>query len=322
MSDPLDFLPTAPWEHIRRCAEIVAQIRAFFDQRDFIEVMTPLLSQDTVVDRYVEPFRVTVFADPRDPASGPTWYLQTSPEFHMKRLLVAGAPAIYQITHAFRAAEIGPHHNIEFGILEWYRTGDDLHAAVDFLAEFVELITGAGPTERISYQDAFHAYAGLNPFSATLDELQRQADGFVSDERDDLLDWILNQQIVPNWPAETATIIYDYPVSQAALAAIRQEGSSPARAERFELYWRGTELANGYHESCSADELRRRFGLINQRRVQGGCQPLPVESRLLRAMQAGLPPCSGVALGLDRLVMSMLGESTFSQVALFPADRA
>lgn len=321
MSHPDDYLPTASLENLRQRGEIVRRIREYFQQHGFLEVTTPMLSQDTVVDRYIEPFRVTVFSDPRDATRGPTWYLQTSPEFHMKRLLAAGARSIYQITHAFRAAEIGPHHNLEFQILEWYRVGDDLHAAINFLASFFEAITGSSPTVRMSYQEAFLQYVNLDPFTVSVRELKQHAEGLASDDRDDLLDWVLNQHIVPQWPRECATIVYDYPPQMAALAAIRHEPGAPAKAERFELYWRGTELANGYHELRSAEELRRRFDVVNQRRTEAECQTLPVESRLLAAMQSGLPPCSGVALGIDRLVMTMLGLR-LDEVTAFPSPRA
>ncbi len=321
MCFPGDFLPTAPLENLRRRAELVRRVRAFFDERDFIEVATPQLSRDTVVDRYVEPFRVTLLNDPCQWQQGPTWYLQTSPEFHMKRLLVAGATAIYQIASAFRAAEIGPRHNLEFSILEWYRVGDDQKAAIDLLAEMFASLAGTSKMRRLSYQAAFEEVVRLDPFAAPIRQLQEQAGGLVSDDRDELLDWILAEQIVPAWDPELPTILFDYPASQSALATVRDE--QPRKAERFELYWRGTELANGYHELRSADVLRERFSANNRLRQAAGRQPLPLESRLLTAMQAGeLPPCTGVAMGLDRFVMLMLGQTELSQVVAFPTSRA
>ena len=142
-----DFRPTASLETLARRAALLREVRRFFDERGFLEVTTPLLSRDTVVDRHLDPFRVTVFADPRTPTEGPTWFLQTSPEFHMKRLLAAGATAIYQITQVFRAAEVGAHHNLEFTMLEWYRVGDDMRAGMDLLAEFIETVADTGPTD-------------------------------------------------------------------------------------------------------------------------------------------------------------------------------
>ena len=320
-----DFRPTASLEHLARRAALLREVRRFFDERGFLEVTTPLLSRDTVVDRHLEPFRVTVFADPCQPSVGPSWFLQTSPEFHMKRLVAAGATAIYQVTQVFRAAEIGPCHNIEFTMLEWYRVGDDMRKGMDLLAEFVETVLETGPTDRLSYQQAFEKYLRIDPFSASLPELQRVADDGPGSrpgggpggraEPDDLLDWLLAERITPLLGARRPTILFDFPENQAALAKIRRGHVN--RAERFELFYRGVELANGYHELRWPDELRQRIRQTNDLRRRDGKQELPSENRLLEAMDAGLPPCSGVAVGFDRLAMLVLSEEKLERVTAF-----
>src|SRR6188508_3083852 len=162
---PPDFLPTASLDMLRRRAELLKQVRQFFDSRGFLEVETPLLSHDVVVDRHIDPIPVTLFAEPRQPERGPKLWLQTSPEFGMKRLLAAGATAIYQITKAFRGgSEVGPEHNPEFTIVEWYRVGDDYAAGMQLLSDLAESILNRGPAVRLTYRDAFHRHAGFDPF--------------------------------------------------------------------------------------------------------------------------------------------------------------
>jgi lysyl-tRNA synthetase class 2 len=316
-----DFEPTASLENLARRAELLQHVRRFFDERGFLEVTTPLLSRDTVVDRHLEPFRVTVFADPRTPSRGPTWFLQTSPEFHMKRLMAAGATAIYQINQVFRAGEVGLHHNLEFTMLEWYRVGDDMRAAMDLLALFIETVADTPPTQRLSYQQAFQQVLGIDPFSASLPELRRVAEHRSGDvfarstDRDELLDWLLATRIAPLLGTSHPTIVFDFPENHAALAKIRRGDVN--LAERFELVYRGIELANGYHELCSADELRLRIRQTNDLRREDGREALPAESRLLAAMDAGLPACSGVAVGFDRLAMLVLAEEKLEMVVPF-----
>ncbi len=316
-----DFGPTASLESLQGRAAIYRRIREFFDQREFLEVTTPVLSRDTVVDRHLDPFRVTVFSDPKSPEVGPTWYLQTSPEFHMKRLVAAGARAIYQMGPAFRAAEVGKNHNIEFTMLEWYRVGDDMQAGIDLLAQFIETLAKCGPTERISYGDLFERDLGIDPFTAKLDQLQAMSETFSANpERDDCLEWLFADQISPQLGHTNPVIVYDFPESQAALSEIRSGRVNCA--ERFELFYGGQELANGYHELRSADELRRRIRVENVHRRKDGKPVLPEESRLLLAMESGLPQCSGVAVGVDRLVLALLGVGSLRDVASFGFDRA
>ena len=325
----LDFRPTASLENLRRRAELLTALRQFFVARDFLEVTTPLLSRDTIIDRHIEPLRVRLNADPWKPESGPIWFLQTSPEFHMKRLLAAGAEAIFQVTQSFRGGEVGPLHNPEFTIAEWYRVGDDMEAGMRLLAELVEHLTETGPTERISYQAAFQQWADVDPFSDTTDRLRAAMDHHLVQQgsasgseldRDDILDWLFGTAITPQLGKNGPTIVFDFPENQAALSKIRP--GDVKKAERFELFLWGIELANGYHELRSPDELRRRFRHTNAARKLQGKKVLPEDSQLLSAMEHGLPACSGTALGFDRLAMLVLSAKSVEKAMAFGYSNA
>lgn len=323
-----DFLPTADWDTLRLRARLARAVRDFFDARGFLEVDTPLLSADVVVDRHLDPFDTWTLSNCGASSPGRQMWLQTSPEFAMKRLLAAGGTAIYQITHAFRQAEQGSRHNPEFTLVEWYRTGDDMVAGMGLLADLAGALLNRGPAEIVSYRDAFLARLGVDPHRAAIDGLAaaarrhglRPPDTFDKADRDTWLDWLLVERIEPELGRGRPTIVCDYPASQAALARLR--GSDPPLAERFELYVDGIELANGYHELVDADALRRRNRENNRLRAADGKPPLPEESRLLAAMDHGLPDCAGAALGFDRVVMLAAGKQTIAEVLTFPFERA
>lgn len=326
-ADQRAFLPVASLDNLQLRAKLLAQVRAFFADRGFLEVETPILSADIVVDRHLDPMSTVLASDPRRPDVGRQLWLQTSPEFGMKRLLAAGAKAIYQISRVFRNGEIGPRHNPEFTMVEWYRVGDDMAAGIKLLSELCAATLNLGPAEQLSYAAAFERHAGLNPHLASVDELAAAARRLnvnvpegLGDDRDGWLNVLLAECIEPYLGTKSPTILYDYPASQAALAIVRHE--APPVAERFELYVRGIELANGYHELLDAAELRRRNAINNAARVADGKPALPAESHLLAAMDAGLPPCSGVALGFDRLAMLAAGAKSVAEVMAFPIDRA
>ena len=323
-----DFAPTASWPTLRRRAKLLAQLRLFFAARDFLEVETPLLSRDTVVDQHLDPLAVRMIDDPRAPDEGPMLWLQTSPEFAMKRLLAAGATAIYQITRAFRGGERSRLHNPEFTIVEWYRVGDDMQAGMRLLDDLAQETLCRGAAERLTYGDAFRRFAGVDPHTDATHKLaeiacqhgHRADPTWRSDDRDAWLDWLLVTCVEPNLGVAQPTILYDYPASQAALARVR-DGQVPL-AERFELYIDGIELANGYHELTDPTELKNRAERANVARAADGKVHLPSDSRLLDAMQRGLPSSTGVALGFDRLVLVALGAADLGQVMAFPIDRA
>jgi lysyl-tRNA synthetase class 2 len=320
-----DFLPTGSLEHLRRRAELLRQLRVFFERRGFWEVETPLLSADTVIDRHLDPIRVDC---PLGTATPRPYWLQTSPEYGMKRLLAAGATSIYQVTRAFRRDECGPLHNPEFTMVEWYRAGDDLADGMQLLAELADTLLPGGPTERATYGDVFRHYAGVDPHRVSGEALAAAAhrhgvsipESLALDDRDSWLHLLMAEVIQPQLGLAQPLILYDYPASQAALARTRP--GDPSVAERFELYVGGIELANGYHELLDAQVLSERQRVHNRWRLRDGKEALPEQSRLLAAMRAGLPPCTGVALGFDRLAMVALGATSLAEVMAFPFPRA
>lgn len=328
-----NYQPTTTIETLKRRASVLSVLRRFFDERGFFEVETPILSNDIVVDRYLEPIPVK-YSDVIPGAKNATQlWLQTSPEFAMKRLLACGAEAIYEITKAFRAGEAGDRHNPEFTMLEWYRVGDDYQAGMEFLAELMLDVCGAFDirfenVQRKTYREVFLEFADLDPFQTDVAGFKKYSqdagiDVPESSDNEDIDFWrnlILTGVVESNLGNPSPVIVYDWPASQAALAKVRDE-EIPV-AERFELYLGGVELANGYHELLDPDELEQRNAKVNLQRQSDGMSPLPVESRLLGAMQSALPACSGVAMGIDRLVMVLLGAKSIRDVIAFPIDRA
>lgn len=311
---------------LRRRAELLKTLRRFFEDRGFLEVETPTLSHDSVIDEHLDPLPVVLFDDARQRFSGRTLFLQTSPEFGMKRLLAAGAIAIYQITRAYRGGEVGQLHNPEFTMLEWYRVGDDYSAGRQLLGELAVAALGGAAPEQLTYRDAFLRYAKADPFTAdaaSLAAVLPSRTEVVSDhDRAFWLDRVLVEMVEPQLGHQGPTILYDYPADQSALAQVRPAtGNQPAVAERFELYCRGVELANGYHELLDPAVLRERNRTNNQKRAVAGKYQLPEESRLLTAMEQGLPACSGCALGIDRLLMVATGAKTIQEVIAFPVQR-
>ena len=314
-----DFLPNASIEILRERAKILARIRQFFDSRDFFEVQTPLLSRDSVVDQHIDPVAIPLSVQGKAPVP---FYLQTSPEFAMKRIVAAGASAIYQIGPAVRADEVGHHHNIEFTMLEWYRVADSYAAGMDLLDEFAQTLLGLPPAKRLTFYDAVKQYCGLDFDAMDATQTARKLGELMSSE--DLLETVFVEKIEPAMAQFPSVILYDWPADQAALSQVRDSDCPGVRevAERFELYVAGHEIANGYHELTDADVLYSRNLENNLARRHAGRSELPNESRLLDAMRHGLPDCCGVALGVDRLIMLALGKSTISEVMAFDSGRA
>ncbi|PHS13755.1 MAG: EF-P lysine aminoacylase GenX [Blastopirellula sp.] len=318
----------ASLETLEQRAQLLKTIRQFFDTQKFIEVETPLLSRDTVIDQYLDPIAVTLPNDPRHPQQGKNYWLQTSPEFCMKRLLASGADAIYQICKAFRAGETGRLHNPEFTMVEWYRTGDDMHAGMELLSELADLTLKRGLAQKLTYQNAFLKYADVDPHEITGPQLMQRLiemnidipASITVEDHDGLLDLLLVEKVQPHLGTHCPVILYNYPATQAALAQVR--GTNPAVAQRFELYVKGIELANGYCELLDPALLQERNQKTNQLRINDGKPPLPEASHLLEAMQHGLPACAGVALGLDRLAMLAIDKQSIDEVLAFPIDRA
>ncbi len=317
------YLPAASLEAIQLRAALLRKVRHFFDNRGFLEVETPLISADTVVDAHIDPIPVAVPHLAEETATSQPLWLQTSPEYCMKRMLAAGSGPIYQVCKAFRAGEAGDRHNPEFTMLEWYCPGHDLHAGMQLLSDFAQEILDAPPATTITYRDAFLQHAGIDPLTASDESIARTARQSIDISgdlpRDEWLNLLLTAKVEPHLGNDAPAIVYHYPASQAALAKVVGQ---PHVAARFELYINGIELANGYDELLDADELTRRSEKNNRLRQAAGRDPLPVISHLTAAMQHGLPPCAGCALGFDRLVMLAGGYTRLDQVLPFPIDRA
>ena len=310
--------PSAGLDALQLRARLLRMVRAYFDAEGVMEVETPALGSTTVTDPSIDSLGAT------DRARR-SWYLQTSPEFAMKRLLAAGSGSIYQITRAFRDGERGRHHNIEFSILEWYRVGFDHHRLIDDVDALLDRVLGPRTSSRITYREAFSRHLDLDPFTATMAELHDacESSGFASRRaaatRDACLDHLLAGTVQPALGPGRVYLL-DFPASQAALARIRM--GPPHVAERFELYIDGIEVANGYHELRDAVELRGRMRRDVETRREMAAPAPAVDERLLAAHEAGLPACAGVAVGFDRLVMLAGGYRTLHEVLAFPEDAA
>ncbi|MCA9229268.1 MAG: EF-P lysine aminoacylase GenX [Planctomycetales bacterium] len=305
---------------LERRSELLAAARQFFWQRNFVEVETPLLSSEVIPELHIEPLAAKAHNEDQE-----SW-LQASPELHMKRVLAGGAKAVFQITRSFRGGERGALHHPEFTIVEWYRVGDDDQAGIQLLDQFCQSLLGTAPATLTSYGEAFQKRVAICPHTSTAEELAACArkfqlvipDGFPKHDRDEWLNLLLTTLIEPNLGRELPVILYDYPATQAALAktSTRKDGIEVAR--RFELYWRGVELANGYDELTDAEKLRSRLERVNQQRSADGRAALPLPTSLLDAMRSSLPACSGCALGFDRLVMLATGAKSIAEVMACP----
>jgi elongation factor P--(R)-beta-lysine ligase len=336
---------SAPQRHdrLRQRAELLARLRKFFHQHGFLEVETPLVDDEIIPELHIEPFPVgdapaersfAASADADAPPGRETTprrgaYLQASPELHMKPLLAEGLPAIYQITRSFRQHERGALHNPEFTIVEWYRTDDDMAAGMSLLSNLLQQVAGASAAAITTYEAAFGRYAGVDPHRASLEEIAGAAcrleivipDAMRRDDRDEWLNLLLAAAVEPRLGAAGPEILCDYPASQSALAATRTRADGVEVAERFELYWRSVELANGYCELTDAAVLRSRLEEVNRQRIADNRPPLPLPERLLAAMHSpGLPQCSGCALGFDRLAMLASGASCIAEVMAYSHD--
>lgn len=318
-----DWQPAASVAALELRARLRARIRAFFDATGALEVDTPALSNAAPTEPHVHALATRAAAAP-----GPL-YLQASPEFPMKRLLAAGVGDCWQLCRVFRDRERGRYHNPEFDLLEWYRVGADHHELMDDVEALVAAALGpelALPgAERLSYAEAFRRHAGVDPFTASTDELRERAaragpGPLAGDGRQALLDRLLADAVAPGLPHDRPTFVYDWPAAQAALA--RLDPDDPRRARRFELYWGALELANGFHELADAAEQRARFEAEQAARAERGDPRPPLDERLLAALEHGLPDCAGVALGFDRLVMVAAGADHIDEVLAFPLERA
>lgn len=312
--------PSASLEALKERAKFLQRIRHFFDVRDVMEVDTPLLSQSVVTAPHLASFNIN------------DRYLQTSPEYAMKRLLSAGCKDIYYLGKAFRQEEVGTRHNPEFTMLEWYRCDWTHLALIEEVDALFQTLLGSQPAEIVTYTALYEQYFDIQPHLASVQALQAIAvsrewlsnSHFPEMDKDGWLDLLMTHGIEPELGQSQPTVVIDFPASQASLAKKRtQEGPHPYQVcERFEFYYGGVELANGYHELGCAKELLARFqdDLI-KRKALGLCE-LPIDYALLQAMEAGFPPCAGVAVGVDRLLMLKLKENNIANVLPFGWENA
>lgn len=308
-----DWQPTASLEALKARADLLRTVRAFFDARGVLEVHTPGLAAHAVTDEHIDAIEV--------PGYG---WLQTSPEYHMKRLLAVGSGPIWQLAPAWRHGESGGRHNPEFSLLEWYRPGFDLDDLIDECADLLGPLLKA-PLQRVRFREVFETATGLDPLTADAAALVARArDAGAPPELDhrQAVDYLMAVVVEPAMDPAALTAVIDFPGWAAALAQTAEDTDGALIARRFELYHRHLELANGYRELLDADQQARRFTADNARRRRAGKREMTPDPYLLAALRAGLPACSGVALGLERLQMMITGAARIEDVIAFPIGRA
>lgn len=319
----VNWRPTASIETLRERARLIATVRAFFAERGILEVETPVLGQGGSTDVHL----VSLSTRARTDKGQRRLWLQTSPEFHMKRLLAAGSGPIFQLAKSFRDGEVGGRHNIEFTMLEWYRPRFTLAQLIDETTTLVATVlpSFAGPVVHYRYRELFHTHLSIDPFTTSLDALrtlaaergQMSIHALKEEGRDTCLDLLMSMVIEPQLGQNELSVVVDYPASQAALARRHQDADGEWVASRFELYLNGIELANGYDELTDAEEQRLRFSEDNTERQRLGLPEVDVDEHLLAALQHGMPESAGVALGVDRLLQLALGKARLEDVLTF-----
>lgn len=312
--------PTCSINQLKLRAEFYAKIRIFFAERNILEVETPLLCQHTVTDPHIESFIVPA---PNSQLPAPSYYLQTSPEYAMKRLLAAGSGPIYQITKSFRVGESGSKHNPEFTMLEWYRPGLNHHDLMNELDALLQFTINTKPAEKISYRELFLKYLHIDPLTTDLQKLKKIITenkiniDTVDIDYDTALQILLSHVMEPAMGIEKPLFLYDFPPSQAALSKIRNNEV----AERFELYINGIEIANGFHELTDAEEQEERFKKNQLTRKKNNQFVPEIDYFFIDALKSGLPDCAGVAVGIDRLFMQYAKTQIIQDVIAFPFER-
>jgi elongation factor P--(R)-beta-lysine ligase len=320
-----EWKPTATRDILAHRAAVLTHARHFFLDRGVLEVDTPMVVNAPVTDVHLHSAKVEFADSPR------AFFLQTSPEYAMKRLLAAGSGDIFQICHVARGLERGRLHNAEFTLIEWYRVGYTLDRLMHEVETLVRTLLGDVAfnlsSQQLSYEEAFLQELDLDPFEASMDELSEAAGaaGFTEESRrgtsrDELLELLMGTVIGPKLGRSSLTFVYNYPVSQAALARVNPR--DPRSALRFELYCKGIELANGFQELSSEVEQRQRFERDNTERRRKGLPVFPLDERLLAALAFGMPECAGVAVGFDRVMMLAAETDHIDDVLPFPTDIA
>ncbi len=286
-------------------ASLLAAARHFFAQRKVMEVDCTLLHPTAPIDTHIDLFAT-------NNSEKEVFFLHSSPEYGMKKLLSQGSGDIYQLSHVFRKGEKGHWHNPEFTLLEWYRIDFSFSQMIDETIDLISLFLGKSPSRRLTYRQAFREYAGLDPFTCSIEELQEKSQSRDAD-RDALLHHILAHSIEQQLGRGEYVVLTHYPASQAALAQCTTLDGQ-AVAERFEIYWEGIELANGYHELADPIEQRKRLIEENKKRKTEGKETYPIDEEFLAALERGLPSCCGVAVGFDRLMQLRHQTKTIQEV--------
>ena len=322
--------PSASLIALKQRAELLKGIRHYFNSQGVMEVETPMLSSAATVDIFIDSFQVEY--KPAGGSAAQVCYLHTSPEFAMKRLLAAGSGDIYSLGRVFRNGEAGGRHNPEFTMLEYYRVGMGQQELMDDTTSLLGSVSNFREVGRISYRKVFLQYLGINPHSATTDELlniiHQRIDGHLGGlDRSDCLDLLFSSLIEPHLGKDASLelagiYVYDYPASMSALARVHTNKEGEQVAARFELFINGVELANGYHELKDAREQKVRFIKEQEKRQAQGYPVYPYDQNLVAALEYGFPDCAGVAIGVDRLLMLMLDKANIADVIAFDFYRA
>ncbi len=324
----MDWQPSCPLGVLQLRAQMLQKIRYFFAERGVLEVETPVLSNAIGTDPHLDFFTTSFYNHTKDSKL----FLQTSPEFAMKRLLAAGSGSIYQICKAFRNGEAGRYHNPEFTLLEWYRVGYNLSQLMDEIVELISLLFRENnrmqQSHRISYQHLFQQYTGLNPLEFSYENYCEFADSkglgdakaLCGREHGLWLDFIFSLQVQPHLRQNALWLVHGYPACLPSLARVNE--SDALTTERVELFMDGVELGNGYYELNDATEQGLRFDKEMAIRQAKSLAPVNKDSRLLAALEAGLPDCSGIAIGLDRILMLLSGSAYIDQVLAFSVSNA
>ena len=310
--------PSASIDILAKRALFLAEIRTFFNERNYLEVETPIMARFGITDVYLANIEAKFRGQP--------YCLQTSPEYHMKRLLAAGSGPIFQLARVFRDDELGRWHNPEFSLLEWYQLHIDHHELMQEVNDLLQQVLHCPSMIKKTYEQVFEQNCDINPLKASIDQLKQCLARFnlqdVLDpdeqDRDQYLFLLMSHIVEPALAKIDAPVaVFDFPLSQAALAVAKGEV-----AERFEVYYRGVELANGFHELTDAVAQQQRFEQDNAMRVAKGLSECEPDTYLLEALRHGIPPCSGVALGLDRLLALVLNQTSIAAVQAFDFSRA
>lgn len=304
-------------------ARLLQRAREFFRQRNVLEIDTPILGEAAVSDPGIESIATKLALAPTQ-----TFYLQTSPEFYMKRLLAAGFPDIFEIGKVFRDAELGRSHQPEFTLIEWYRLGLKFEQIIQETVAFIETLLDSSritaAADHFNYRDAFQRFADIDPMAANMDQLFKRLDAdqdlqnSLGDSVDACLDLLMATRIAPQFKTDRLTVVQHYPASQAALARICPDDVTVA--DRFEVFFGSLELANGYVELTDAAEQRRRCAADQDKRKKGNAPIRPLDEKFVASLESGLPACAGVAVGFDRLLMIHAGTKDIRDVRHFPIE--